>query len=352
MEVSSVIGGTSFSVLSLQNQARQLNARQQANDLTIARAPYRQQIQTENVKGSDWIELRPGIDAAVAHLEAEVARIEDLRDQVRTLIRYESEARTADSAALDQLNLNFSTTLRALNQLANTTSLTTNLIGTEYGLEVSYFANPELDVAAVYHRDLSNDYALVEQSGAYWLKTDLNTDVALVQYDSSGTATGKEVIINQDIRVDDITGSTIDFTIFAGTDAEESFTNASISTSGLGVLDAWAYGDLATTEGRALAESTLRTAISTLNSNLAELNGALAQARFDSGLAQVTAEGAGTQISNLNQRQLLELQELKNEATNRDIALSAAISSNNVLRNGYVQLLGIDPRTSLLDINV
>ena len=291
------------------------------------------------------------MNGAAEHREAKEPSIKQWREQVRNLINIELDARTAGRETLDQLNLSFSTTRRALNQFANTYSLDTSLIGTEYGMEVSYFANPDLDVATVLHRDLSNDYALVEAGGSYWLKDDLDTDVVLVQYDSSGTATGKEVIINQDIRLDSISGSSIDFTIFAGTETEESFTSASVTTSGLGILDAWAYEGLATEDGRALAESTLRTAISTLNSNIAELSGALVQAQFDSGLAEVQAEGAAWQISNLNQRQLLELQELNNAATNTDAALAAAISSNSVLRNGYLNLLGVDPAGSHFDIS-
>jgi len=328
-------------VLELQNQARLINARKIAGEQAVTQSTFNPQISAANTTGNDWVELKPGINAAASRLDVLISRVHTIRDKVSTLLNLNGDAASANAADLAQQVISFDSAVRDLNALANFTTQNPNLVGTTYDVDIAYYSNPELDVTRVTHRDLSSGYTLTESGGNYWAKDDISTDLTLLQYDATGVATGKSAVVNQELRLDSLSGSTVAFTIHAGTAAEESFTGATLATNGLGIVDSWAYGGLATSDGRALAETTLRTALSTLDSNLASLNGALAQARFDSGIAEVNAEGSASIISSVNDRQLLALQEHSDTANNADLALASAIGRNYGLRNAYLNLLGV-----------
>jgi hypothetical protein len=341
MEYTYSISRPVFSVLEIQNQVRFINARRIAAEQAVTRSTYGPQISAASRAGTQWVELKPAINAAASQLDVLISRVRSLRDKVSTLLTINNSAATANSTDLAQDVILFNAALRDLNGLANFTTQNPNLVGTDYDVNIAYFSNPDLDVTRVVHRDLSSGYTLTESGGNYWAKDDISTDLVLLQYDSDGVETGKSVVVNLELRLDSLSGSTIAFTIHAGTDSEESFTGASLATNGLGILDAWGYDGLATSDGRALAETTLRSALKTLDGNLASLNSALAQARFDFGIAEVNAEGSGSKISAVNQRQLLALQEHTDNAGNADLALAVAINRNIALRNGYLNLLGI-----------
>lgn len=350
MDLTYSISRPVFSVLEIQNQARLINARRVAGLQTLTRSTYAPQISAANRSGTQWVELKPSINAAASQLDVLISRVRTIRDKVSTLLTINSAAATANSTDLAQDVILFDAAIRDLNGLANFTSQNPNLVGTDYDVNIAYFSNPDLDVTRVVHRDLSSGYTLTESGGNYWAKDDISTDLVLLQYDSSGVATGKSAVVNQELRLDSLSGSTIAFTIHAGTASEESFTGATLATNGLGIVDAWAYEGLATSNGRALAETALRSALSTLDSNLASLNGALAQARFDYGIAEVNAEGSGSKISAVNQRQLLALQEHTDTATNANLALAVAVSRNIGLRNSYLNLLGISDTGNAVNI--
>ena len=246
--------------MTVQHRARLMNANIQAGEQAIARSNFVPQLDSEPYSANKWAELRPNINAAADQLGTLVDRVQDIRDKVSTLLSINAYAASADSDALEQYVKLFNSATQSINNLANSTIQVPNLVGTDYDVDIAYFSNPELDVAAISHRDLSSGYVITESGGNYWAKDDTSTDVTLLQYDSSGAETGKSAIINQELRLDSYSGSTIGFTIHAGTASEESFTSATIATNGLGILDAWGYDGLATSTGRANAESDLRSA--------------------------------------------------------------------------------------------
>jgi len=340
MDYTPTVTRQAFSVLELQHRARLINARKVAGEQAVTQSTYSPQISAANRIGNDWVELKPSINAAASRLDVLISRVQDIRNKVSTLLTINGNAASHSGAELTQDALLFDAAVRGLNGLANYTAENPNLVGTDYDVDIAYYSNPDLDVTRVTHRDLSSGYTLTESGGNYWAKDDISTDLVLLQYDSTGVATGKSAIVNQELRLDSLSGATVGFTIHAGTASEESFTGATLTTNGLGIVDSWAYEGLATSDGRALAETTLRSALSTLDSNLASLKGALAQARFDYGIAEVKAEGSGSIISAANQRQLLAQQELTTAASNTDLALASSISRNIGLRNAYLNLLG------------
>lgn len=341
MDLTYSISRPVFSVLELQSRARLINARKSAGEQAFIQSTYNPQVSTANSSGSKWVELKPAINTAASQLDVLISRVQSLRAKVSTMLNINGDAASASADDLSQLVISFDDAGRDLNALANFTTQVPNLVGTDYDVNIAYYSNPELDVTRVVHRDLSSGYTLTESGGNYWAKDDISTDLVLLQYDQAGTATGKSAVVNQELRLDSLSGSTIAFTIHAGTAAEESFSGATLTTSGLGYLDAWAYDGLATSDGRARAESVLRSALTTLDSNLASLKGALAQARFDFGIAEVNAEGAGSKISAVNQKQLLALQEHTTDDNNTDLALATAISRANSLRSSYLNLLAV-----------
>ena len=350
MEISSQVNGSGFSTLALQTQAQQVISNKLAKTQTVTRAANQSGIRTENWIGGKWQSLQPRIAAAIEHLETAAGRIGDLRTQVETLLFWNNQAATATPSQLSDYVGHFDTAIRQLNAVANSTAQIPNLLGATPDTDISYTRNFDYDRATVVYENISTDYYLVDTGNNIWRKDDATFGTTLTQYNSSGIATGASAAVTHDVRLDSLSGSTASFTIHAGTGSAQTITGATLVTTGLGIADSWLYGGLATSSGRALADTALRAALVTLDARLTRINSALSVARYDSGIATVNAGAANRSISSTNLRQMLDLQESGDQFERDSLALSVAIDRNRGLRAAYLGLLGSRPIGSLIDV--
>jgi hypothetical protein len=350
MVISSQVNGSTFSTLALHTQAQQVISNKLTKAQSITRAANQSDISTENWIGSKWQSLQPGIATAIEHLETVGERIGDLRTSVETLLYWNDQAATATASQLSEYVGYFDAAIRDLNAVANSTAQIPNLLGATLNTELSYTRNFDYDRATVAYGDISTAYYLVDSGNNLWRKDDASFGTTLTQYDSSGVATGKSAAVTHDVRLDSFSGSTATFTIHAGTSAQETIAGATLVTSGLGITDSWLYGGLATSSGRALADTALRAALVKLDARSANINSALSVAKYDSGIASVNAEASGRSISSANLRQMIDLQESGDQFERDSLALSVATDRNRGLRAAYLGLLRSRPIGSLIDV--
>ncbi len=349
MAISS-ISGSGYSILSLQSQLQKFRADQLARDQAVIRNGFSQKTGAQRRIGSQWDALRPDIDMAVGHLKELISRVEVIRGYVRKLADLENRARTGTAGQIAEYAEDFDDTLRKLNAAANAASQAPNLIGGLFANDYSYINDITGGQASFPYADLSSDYTIVDSDGNTWAKStsterilingawiDDGSDTSmLVQYDSSGAATGKSAVITLDLQLDSLGGDTIGFTVIS---TGESFAGATLSTDGLNILDAWAYAGLATDAGRARAATAIATALTTVTARIGAYESALARARFDLGFSEILATGTNNRISELNQQLLLALQESSDAAVRGNDAAAFANSRNSALRESYLALL-------------
>ena len=349
----SPISGSVFSILSLQSRLTKFRAEQLDREQAIVSTGFTQKKNTENRIGGAWETVRPGVDAAVDHLKGVIARVEIAKGFIRKLADLENRARTGTAGEIADFAEKFDDTLRKLNALTNAMSQEPNLIGTNFANDFRYINDITGGQATFAYADLSSSYTITDAGGNIWRKgistdrfvvngafvEDSSNDATLIQYNSSGVATGKSAVITLEMRVDSLSGSSIDFTIKPGTVDEETFNGATITRTGLDVLDAWAYAGLTTAAGRATAAADIEAATAAINGTLGAFKAALARAKFDQGFSELQFSTANSNISDLNQQQLLALQESAARVERENQASAFAISHNASLRASYLNLL-------------
>jgi len=361
----SPVSGSGFSILSLQSRLRKFRAEQLEREQAVARTGFTQKKVTENRTNGEWAAVRPGIDEAVAHLKGAIARVETVKGYVQKLGDLENRARTGSASQIVEYARDFDNTLRKLNALTNTTSQVPNLLGNTFANDFQYINDITGGQASFGYADLSSAYTIVDAGGNTWRKgistdrfpvngawvEDSSNDATLIQYDSSGAETGKNAVITLELRVDSLSGGSLDFTIKAGTADEETFNGATITRTGLNVLDSWAYAGLATAAGRATAATDVQSALSAVEVKLGAFNAALARAEFDQGFSEVHTSTANNRISDINQQQLLVFQENAARVERENEASAFAISRNTGLRASYLNLLKTPAPGGTIDIS-
>ncbi len=352
MSIEILSSGASFPSYVLQHLLRQQRAAEVARKQIQIQSGFQRQINSEYSTRAKWNLLQPDIQVAVANLENILSRIDTIRSGVWNLLSLETNARTGDADSIAGFAAKFDAIIRSLNSTANQNVTPPNLIGSVFAndLSYSYIQNDLRDLVSTSHVDLSTGYYIVDSGGNTWRKKNSATDGTLVQYNSLGVETGKSVEVTRQLRLDDLNGSAIDFTILPGTASEESFTGATLFTNGLNVLDSWAYDGLATTSGRSRAESSLKSAMVMIDIQRAAFAGALVRAKFDLELAQDISNGATNRISSLNQMNLVALQEIADTATGENLAASAAATSNLILLQAYRNMFNTGMIGNFFDI--
>ncbi|MDA1090035.1 MAG: hypothetical protein O3A85_06965 [Proteobacteria bacterium] len=349
MAISSV-SGSGYSILSLQSRLQKFTSDRLARDQAAILNGFSHKTSAQQRVGAQWEALRPNIDSAVSYLQDLKSRVEEIKVYVRKLADLENRARTGTASQIAQYVFQFDDTLRKLNQAANATSQRPNLIGGTFANDYSYINDITNGQASFAYNDLSSNYTIVDSGGNTWAKStstdrivingnrvaDNSNTSSLVQYDSSGNATGISAVITQDLQLDSLSGNSIGFTQIS---TSTSFTGATLSTSGLNILDSWAYAGLATSAGRARAASAIESALTTVNAKIQVYGSALSRATFDSGFAEIYAAGTNGRISTLNRQQLLAMQESSQAAVRNIQAGNFAINRNSGLRASYMALL-------------
>jgi len=357
----SSVSGSGFSILTLQSRLQKFQADQLARDQVATRNRFSQKVDAQRRVGSEWAALRPDIDVAVSHLEDLISRVEVIKGYVRKLADLKNRARSGTASQIAEYVFDFDDTLRQLNAAANAASQVPNLIGETFANDFSYINDITGGQGTFPYTDLSSNYTIVDSGGNTWAKsTSADTivingisfqagsnDSVLVQYNSSGVATGKSAVITQDLQLNSISGSTIGFTKISTSD---SYAGATLSTTGLNILDSWAYEGLATSAGRSRAASAIDSALTTINAKIDSYVSALARAQFDKGFSDIYATSTNDRISVLNQQQLLALQEISQAADRERTAIAVAINRNAELRTSYLALLKTGAPGNILNI--
>jgi len=306
---------------------------------------FQQKVNSVNLESDKYVDLRTDLDSVVKYLTRHQNRVQTIRDKVNELITLNWKAQYwGDDVSRPAYARAFDAVLNSINDTAENTSDIQNLLGSSEVSSYSYYSTISGQTETVTRTFLGTDYSIVDSGGNTW-KRDPDYSRMLKQYDSTGAETGKSASISGGLRLDSLSDTTVNFTIMPDTSSEESFTGT-LSRSGLQFLDAWLYGELATSDGWTRASTDLNHAKVTIDAHLPRFKAAVETAQFYYNKADTAISGFRTLVDDYTIAQAIELQEAESAYQAENALSYSAVSNTQSLRNEYTKLLsatGLSP---------
>jgi len=317
---------------------------QLANSVDVARqqkvlnASLNQEINSINLEGDKWRSLKTDLWDSVNFIQEAVTRTESIASRLESMSLTAYTAKNGDTHSSWTYPIQFDVQLRGINSTAIDSRKTPNLLSTNDS-NYTYIKNIYGATETVDREFLGTSYTITDSGGDIWVR-DRNSNI-LRQWDGNTyTKTGKFAALTGGIRLDSIVGTSVTFTInYNSTDALQ-FTGT-LSTSGLGVLDAWLYEDLTTAAGRTRALADVHEAQAQIDAHTARLKGELAIANYHLGRSQVQIGANRDLVDAATASHLLKLQEVEQSNATQNAYNALIVQGANAVRDQYFNLLSL-----------
>jgi len=317
---------------------------QLANSVDVARrqrvinASLNQEINSINYEGDKWRNLKTDLWDSVNFIQEAVTRTESIASRLESMSLTAYTAKNGDSHSSWTYPIQFDVQLRGINSTAIDSRKTPNLLSTndsDYSYETDIYGATE----TVEREFLGADYTITDSGGDIWVRD--RGSFILRQWDGNTyTKTGKFAALTGGVRLDSIAGNSVTFSINYNSTDTEQFTGT-LSTSGLGVLDAWLYEDLTTSAGRTRALDDVHNAQAKIDAHTARLKGELAVANYHLGRSQVHIAANRDLVDAATSSHLLELQEVNQSNATQNAYNALLVQGANAVRDEYFNLLSI-----------
>ena len=352
LTVLSPVNARDLSSIAAITQVSQFNAQRLAALQRAIADDFQGQINTINLTANGSRALRAKLKRSIDLLNEVVRRVTNIRNFTDSLLK------AAVQAASGSTSSEFANAARVFDSIigriafeSRSSRFNPNLLAQSTQRDFTFRITEAGATQTVSGKFLAIDYTITDTGGQIWVRQGLQ----LYRTDATtGAPTGESAAIVGGIRLDSFTAATdtVTFTIAPDTADEQQFTGT-LSRSGLGILDAFLYEGLETTDGRDRAISDIEEAKRTIDSELARYGRALTTAEFYQGRTDVNLGNFSALIDELTLAQAIELQEVALEI-NRSDALTATLAAGSLAaRNELLNLLSPrrDPLISAL-INV
>jgi len=286
-----------------------------------------------------WTHVRDGLKDAIDNLDGTVGRAESIRSKLEDLVGATFDAQYGDSISEDSHAAIFNSILKSINSIAEDAGRRTNLIGDAEESGLNYVTDIYQARETVDDTFLGTDYTIAQDGGVYEWRRDADYGSFLRQHEvATGAKTGTFTSISDGLRLDSISGTTVTFTIDFNTNNAQQFTGT-LSTEGLGILDAWAYENLSTSAGRTRAYAAINSAKVTADMHIARLKGELASAEYYDNKAQIRTGAIDDTVDSKTRGALINLQSAQSDAERNQFISDAVIEGNKALRFRFKQLI-------------
>lgn len=314
-----------------------------AREQNAINASLNQDINSINLQADKWRSLKTNLLDTVNFISEAITRAESMQSKLEDMSLTAYSAKYGDATSSWTYPIQFDTKLRAINSQAIDSRKSPNLLGRS-GSDYTYTTNTYGVTDTVSRQFLGTDYTITDTGGNIWTRD--RGGFLLRQYDASYARTGNYAALTGGVRLDSISGATVTFTINYNSTSAQQFTGT-LSTSGLGLLDAWLYDDLKTSAGRSRALTDVHQAQAGVKAATAQLNGKLAMAKYNLGRASLNVTTSLDAIDATTKSHMLQLQKVQ-AANGQQNALSTLIvNGTNNTRNEYLNLLQISYASGL-----
>lgn len=321
--------------------ARMGEAQQKKAELATQRIGdgYQTKINAVNRAADRWRTVKDDVGVAVTQISATVGRLKSLLARLDGLLQTVTKA----GQASDQGTINFAgyaaafdAAVKGIAQEASKTRDGLNLLGRGEPT-LTYNTAPTGTTASVQGANVGTDYTIEDTDGNRWV-VDRNAGV-LRQYGSyPDSPTGKMASLASGLRIDGLSGDSVDFTIQPNTASPESF-SGTVQSDGLGVKDSWFYGGLASADNRARATADLKDARTALKLELQRYEVAVGVAKFYEDRAANEIGGLKEQNNAFLIQRAVELKKAQDRLSQEYRATTSSVAQALALKNRYQSLL-------------
>jgi len=319
-----------------------------ANDLALKHkviaANADSKINILNRELDRWDHVREGLEDVIDNLGNTVTRAQTIRSKLEELISATFKAQYGDTISEDSHAAIFDSYIKGINSTAENRGRYVNLIGDADESGLKYVTDIYQATETVDDTFLGTDYVIEQDGGLYEWRRDTDYGGYFLRQHEVGTGaeTGVFTTINGGLRLDSISGTDVTFTIDFETSDAQQF-SGTIVTEGLGILDAWAYENMLTADGRTRAYEDINSAKVTVDLHIARLKGELAAAQYHDNRAQTRSQAINGSVDGTTRAALLDLQEAQTAAERTQFLSDAQIEAAKNIRFRYKQLLQYAP---------
>jgi hypothetical protein len=296
-------------------------------------------INSINMENDRWRAVREGIQAGRSILSDNLARAKSILASLNNMISAVNKAGQNAEGYTNALGYaaTFDSYLRSLDYAASNSTTKPNLLGVakqELNFRVGIHGATQTTNSAY----LGSDYYIIDSEGKYW---DLDRSAQILKrYDvypddpmsnAANLATG--------LRLDDLTGDAITFTVGPDTATPETF-SGTLYRTGLDILDSWGYEGLATEAGRQQALDDLNSAKVAVDIEVRRYTLAFTTADYYEKVASEAISGLVKKTNQLTIDQAIEIQKEQAALSQEYQTSTNSIVQAIAAQNQYGRMLG------------
>lgn len=301
-----------------------------------------------------WRAMKEDLVEPLRQVNRLVSRLENIKKTLDLLLK------TLDNASNDpEANNNaagyassFDGQLRSVRNFAESTFDTPNLLGKTVPSRLKFPIAPgDSATQTINGTYMGSDYHIIDENGKRWQPERLTK--LLVQYDSFPDTPGtKKVGLETGARLDAFDEETdaITFTINSATAAIESI-DGTVVREGLGVLDSWLYGGLATQADRDRAKADIEAAKRIVDIESRRYTVAATTVEFHSARADLNVDTFDKQRDALLQQRGQQLADAKDELDRQFRVAETAMVANINFRRNYSHFFVAQKNNSIAQRN-
>ncbi|MCP5366076.1 MAG: hypothetical protein H6907_18125 [Hyphomicrobiales bacterium] len=335
-----VLSGTNgnTALLTILNQMQVAQERKLSLAVNGVQSEYQTKINVLAREEVRWEDVKEGTDDARAVFSGAVGRLESIRSRLNALISSVNKAEQESGTVSDLSGYGaaFDSILKGINDSTTKTRDNPNLISAK-AASLTYVTSITGASLTVSSYDSGSSYTIVDSSGKKWVP---NFDAKLLKrWDTYPTDPATEAgAFRGGLQLDSVAGDAVTFTVAPGTASPQSY-SGTITKTGLGVVNAWYYDELSTSDGRQRALDDLETAVVGINLEIKRLELARDLATFHSARAQKRIEGLGDKSNDLLVEQARAVQETQERLQREFDTVATVLAGTAQQQQEYAALL-------------
>lgn len=340
--------------LTLLSSMAQTNEKLMQQKIKEVSAKYDYQESAATTEADNWKRVSRKIGDASSFLSETAGRVKQMLSQVESLA---STVGKADQSAASDPTANFDGYASAFDSMArglidkaeNGRGGQINLLGRGEPT-YSYQVSTTVQTAWVQGGYLGSDYSITDDDGHRWVPD--RSARLLRQYDKTS---GEEIAaVSMRTGLDMISHNTdtgaLSFAIDADTAGRHEYTNATITRTGLKLMDAWLYDGLSTEAGRQAAQSDLTKVKATLKLEASRYEGARIMAAFYESRANAHAADGKAEANEAMLERVKAIKKVQEEFSQQFETTRNQVLGAVQIRQKFLEMFGTSKLTkSLLD---
>lgn len=285
---------------------------------------------------AQWQKFDTSIKDASYQLDTVRMRVGSMVNLVNNMIRTLTQAESSENPS--GYASTFNSYLNSLHTTATNDQGGSSLIGKTQGGSLNYPINIYGSEATISGTFLGSSYHIDDTDGLRWIvDRELNTIKRWQSYPDTGSTNGEAANLKDGLKFISEVGDTVTFEYGTYTANPQTFTGT-LTRQGIGVVDAWFYESLSTTDGRTRAMEDLESALSFLKSEEARYSAAAEVVAYHQSRIEIVTSELSAKTDATFEASGTEQMAAEDEIARQKAVASAALAAQ---QSGYSELVGM-----------